>query len=539
MTRIQPDNILQWPFWPEKVRVLSVKHLNDNQIKIEAVGVETRTFYNPILSNENIKLITIIEEKHFQFSGDGESLFLFIESHRIRNAFQFDPLYAVNVSQVDPLPHQIEAVYHYIIQNQSIRFLLADDPGAGKTIMSGLLLKELKYRGLVDRTLIVVPGHLKDQWIREMKERFQEHFEMANRETMNAAWGKNIFDEKNGKNQVVVSMDFAKQDDVMFALKDTRWDLCIVDEAHKLSAYKYGDKINKTQRYTFGELLSTLTNYLLFLTATPHRGDPENFRLLLDLLEPGFFADIAMLAESIQNKDNPLFLRRLKEDLKDFENCPIFPPRKVETIKYYLPSDEKNLYNAVTEYVEKHFNKSLEKEKRNVTFALTILQRRLASSVRAARKSLERRHNRLKELYSKGQIFQETGYDEEYLEDLEEQERWKKEEELLEKLTSAETLEELKEEIIKLEELVALAKEVEKKEIETKGGSDFFISAIGHAMEVFGKYESVEKISGEKVSAKELLKYVCKVVSEYALSKILKSPQLGGIDEGTRFYLLW
>lgn len=468
MAQICPNHILQGPFWPEKVRVLSVKRLNDNQIKIEAVGVETRTFYNPILSNENIKLITIIEEKPFQFSGDGEALFLYIESHRIRNAFQFDPLYAVNVSQVDPLPHQIEAVYHYIIQNPSIRFLLADDPGAGKTIMSGLLLKELKYRGLVDRTLIVVPGHLKDQWIREMKERFQEHFEMANRETMNAAWGKNIFDEKNGKNQVIVSMDFAKQDDVMFALKDTRWDLCIVDEAHKLSAYKYGDKINKTQRYTFGELLSTLTNYLLFLTATPHRGDPENFRLLLDLLEPGFFADIAMLAESIQNKDNPLFLRRLKEDLKDFENCPIFPPRKVETIKYYLSSDEKNLYNAVTEYVEKHFNKALEKEKRNVTFALTILQRRLASSVRAVRKSLERRHNRLKELYSKGQIFQETGYDEEYLEDLEEQERWKKEEELLEKLTSAETLEELKEEIDKLGELVALAKEVEKKEIETK-----------------------------------------------------------------------
>jgi superfamily II DNA or RNA helicase len=469
MSQIKTGNILKGPFWPEKVRILSVRNLNNNQIKIEAVGVETSTFYNPILSDESIKLITIIEEKPFKFSADGEAIFLYIESHRIRNAFQFDPLYAVNVSQVDPLPHQIEAIYHYIIQNPSIRFLLADDPGAGKTVMSGLLLKELKYRGLVDRTLIVVPGHLKDQWIREMKERFQEHFEIANRETMNAAWGQNIFDEKNGKNQIIVSMDFAKQDEVMFALKDTRWDLCIVDEAHKLSAYKYGEKINKTQRYTFGEMLSKLTNYLLFLTATPHRGDPENFRLLLDLLKTGFFADTTMLAESIQNKDNPLFLRRLKEDLKDFENCPIFPPRKVETIKYYLSSDEKNLYNAVTEYVEKHFNKALEKEKRNVTFALTILQRRLASSVRAVRKSLDRRYSRLKELYnSKGQIFQETGYDEEYLEDLEEKERWKKEEELLEKLTSAETLEELKEEIDKLEELVAIAKDVEKKEIETK-----------------------------------------------------------------------
>jgi superfamily II DNA or RNA helicase len=466
--QIKPESILKGPFWPEKVRVISVKRISENQIKIEAVGLETQRFYNPILSIEEINKIEIIEEKPFQFTGDGESVFLYLESHRIRNAFQFDPLYAVNVSQIDPLPHQIEAVYYYIIQNPRIRFLLADDPGAGKTIMAGLLLKELKYRGLVERTLIVVPGHLKDQWLRELKEKFQENLYVINREAMSAAWGQNLFKERN---QVITSMDFVKQDDVMFALKDSRWDMCIVDEAHKMSAYRYGDKISKTQRYTFGELLSPLTNYLLFLTATPHRGDPENFRLLLDLLEPGFFADTAMLAESIQNKDNPLFLRRLKEDLKDFEGAPIFPPRNVDTIKYSLSDDEQLLYNAVTDYVQKHFNKALEKEKRNVTFALTILQRRLASSIRAVRKSLERRHGRLKELYEKGekwQVIQESGYDEDMLEDLEEKERWQKEEELLEKLTSAETLEELKQEIEKLEELVVMAKDVEKKEVETK-----------------------------------------------------------------------
>ena len=463
--QIQHGNILKGPFWPEKVRVIGVKPIGEGQIKIEAVGLETQRFYNPILSNEDIITIEIIEERPFQFSEDGESLFLYFESHRIRNAFQFDPLYAVNVSQIDPLPHQIEAVYHYIMQNPRIRFLLADDPGAGKTIMAGLLLKELKYRGLVERTLIVVPGHLKDQWLREMKEKFQENFTIIDRDVMNAHWGQNVFTDRN---QAIVSLDFAKQDDVMFAMKDSKWDLVIVDEAHKMSAYKYGEKIKQTQRYNLGECLSPITNYLLFLTATPHRGDPENFRLLLDLLEPGFFANTAMLSESIQNKDNPLFLRRLKEDLRDFDRAPIFPPREVETIKYYLSDDEKLLYNSVTEYVEKHFNKALEKEKRNVTFALTVLQRRLASSVRAIRKSLERRHERLKDLYEKGQIIQEVGYDEDYLEDLEEKERWKREEELLEKLTSAETLEELKEEIEKIEELVVLSKEVEKKEIETK-----------------------------------------------------------------------
>ena len=308
---IQQGNILKSPFWPEEVRVIATKTIGVSQLKVEAVGLETQRFYNPILSETDIESVEINEEQPFLFYADGESLFLYLESHRIRNAFQFDPLYAVNVSKIDPLPHQIDAVYHYILQNPRIRFLLADDPGAGKTIMAGLLLKELKYRGLVDRTLIVGPGHLKDQWLREMKERFHENFSIIDRNVMTTEWGKNIFTERN---QVIISLDFAKQDDVMFALKDSKWDLCIVDEAHKMSAYKYGEKINKTQRYTFGELLSPITNYLLFLTATPHRGDPENFRLLLDLLDPGFFADTNMLAEAIKNKDNPLFLRRLKED---------------------------------------------------------------------------------------------------------------------------------------------------------------------------------------------------------------------------------
>jgi len=471
MAQVQPGNILKGPFWPERVRVISTTSIGRNQMRIEAVGLKTQRFYNPLLSEEDVRLIEILKEGPFAFSSDGESLFLYLESHRIRNAFQFDPLYAVNVSQIDPLPHQIEAVYNYMMQNPRIRFLLADDPGAGKTIMAGLLLKELKYRGLVERTLIVVPGHLKDQWLREMKERFQENFSIIDRNVMNTEWGKNVFTDKN---QVIISMDFAKQEDVKLALEGAKWDLCIVDEAHKMSAYKYGQKISKTQRYTLGELISRITTYLIFLTATPHRGDPENFRLLLDLLEPGLFADTSILSESIQNKDNPLFLRRLKEDLKNFEGAPIFPPRIVETTKYYLSDDEKKLYNAVTEYVEKHFNKALEKEKRNVTFALIILQRRLASSLRAIRKSLERRHKRLTELYEKGSLIQEAGYtadaaiDEDYIEDLEEKERWKKEEELLEKLTSAETLEELKDEIEKLESLVVMAKEVEKKGVETK-----------------------------------------------------------------------
>src|SRR6056297_1802457 len=305
---IKQGDILKSSFWPENVRVISSKALGPEQIRIEAVGQETSRFYNPILSKTDLNEIEVSQDKEFQFTADGETLFLFLEASRIRNAFQFDPLYALNVSQINPLPHQIEAVYHYILQNPRIRFLIADDPGAGKTVMAGLLLKELKYRGLVERVLVVVPGHLKDQWLREMKEKFQENFSIVDRSMINAHWGQNVFEDRN---QLIVSLDFAKQEDITYALKDSRWDLVFVDEAHKMSAYSYGNKVTKTQRYYLGETLSAISNFLVFMTATPHRGDPENFRLFLDLLEPGFFANAAMLSESIKNQDNPLFLRRL------------------------------------------------------------------------------------------------------------------------------------------------------------------------------------------------------------------------------------
>lgn len=464
---ISVGSILHGDFWNENVRVISLKQIGENQIKIESVGVKTQRFYNPIVSKEDFNNIVVLKDDSIGFSGDSRAFFLFTEAHRIRNAFQFDPLYAVNVSQVDPLPHQIEAVYHYILKNPRVRFLLADDPGAGKTIMAGLLLKELKYRGLVNRILIVSPGHLKAQWMREMKEKFHENFGIVDRSAMDAKWGQNVWQEYN---QIITSIDFAKQEDIMFSLNDTAWDMVIVDEAHKMSAYQYGEKISKTGRYKLGELISKNSDYLLFLTATPHRGDPDNFRLFLDLLEPGFFASNEMLRESITNKDNPLFLRRLKEDLKSLDGAPIFPPRNIKTMKFNLSDEEKRLYNEVTNYVEIHFNKALSKEKRNVAFAMTILQRRLASSVRAIRKSLERRKKRLEDLLEKGNLIQQDriSYTEEYLEDLEESERWKKEEDLLERLSSAETLDELKEEIEKLKELIDIAKETEGHEIETK-----------------------------------------------------------------------
>ncbi|WP_304330622.1 SNF2-related protein, partial [Candidatus Culexarchaeum yellowstonense] len=212
--KIKPGSIIEGPFWPERIKVISCREVGTS-IEIYGVGLDTGHFYPRILTRADFNKIKMVELKERDFSGDAESFFLVIEGRRIRLAHQFDPLYAVNVSQIDPLPHQIDAVYFHILKHPRIRFLLADDPGAGKTIMAGLLLKELKQRGLVNRILIVVPGHLKDQWIREMKEKFNETFKVIDRAVIEASWGRNVWLEEN---QAITSMDFAKQDDVMLSL---------------------------------------------------------------------------------------------------------------------------------------------------------------------------------------------------------------------------------------------------------------------------------------------------------------------------------
>jgi DNA or RNA helicases of superfamily II len=185
------------------------------------------------------------------FTASGTEAFLFIEATRFRFASNFDPLLAMSTSKIDPLPFQIEAVYGYILKLPLIRFLIADDPGAGKTIMAGLIIKELKLRGLVNRILIIVPGHLKDQWRRELKDKFQESFNVIDRSLVDSLYGENPWQKEN---QVITSTDFAKREEIRPALEGANWDLVIVDEAHKMAAYKYGDKLSKTARYKLVKL---------------------------------------------------------------------------------------------------------------------------------------------------------------------------------------------------------------------------------------------------------------------------------------------
>ena len=460
---INEGSTIEGPFWSEPVEVKRVETLGD-YIRIVGATTHSRQHIDQLLSIDDLSKVRIRD--HFlDFSAKAENVFLALETLRYKFASLFDPLLAMNTSKIDPLPHQIEATYGYILKLPRIRFLIADDPGAGKTIMAGLIIKELKLRGLAKRILIVVPGHLKDQWRRELKDRFQEHFTVVDRGFLDAHYAENVWQKEN---QVITSMDFAKREEILPTLKSVSWDLVIVDEAHKMAAYRYGDKIEKTDRYKLGEVLSSTSEHLLFLTATPHKGDPENFRLFLDLLMPGFFATAEMIEESLANKDNPLFIRRRKEDLRDFDGRPLFPPRHVKTIKFRLSEKEKRLYNALSEYVITQYNKALKSDKkRNVAFALLILQRRMASSTYALLKSLERRKKRLEELLDTGLERKELFFDIEEVEDYEEEERWSIEEKW-EGLSVSENIEELKKEIRTIETLTQMAREILREENEIK-----------------------------------------------------------------------
>lgn len=390
MINIPKGTIIKGSNWPEPVELKLIEDEGD-YIRIVGSMKNSRQHIDQLILKEEFSKFELDQFKA-NFSEKSWKVFLAIEATRYRFASMYDPLVAMNASKVDPLPHQIEAVYGYILRKPRIRFMIADDPGAGKTIMAGLVIKELKIRNLVKRILIVAPGHLRDQWRRELKERFEEIFIPVGRQYIDSLYGQNVWLREN---QIVTSIDFAKREDVLPSIAAAHFDLIIVDEAHKMSAYRYGEKIDKTSRYKLGETLSNICEHLLFLTATPHKGDPENFRLFLDLIEPGFFATNEMVEESIKNKDNPLFIRRIKEDLKDFEGKPLFLPRHVRTVAFQWKTTSPNeveLYNALSKYVETQYNKALKKDKRrNIAFALVILQRRLASSTYALLKSLERR----------------------------------------------------------------------------------------------------------------------------------------------------
>ena len=352
---------------------------------------------NQLLYRGDEPQLTISETKQtWALHADGDSFKLAAEAYRIHLAHLFDPVLAVHTSLVEPLPHQITAVYGEMLSRQPLRYLLADDPGAGKTIMAGLLIKELMVRGDVRRCLICAPGSLAGQWQDELWFKFQTHFDIFTRETMEASVSGNPFGEKE---RLIIRLDQVARDEQLQAkLGRTDWDLVIVDEAHKMSASFWGGELKVTRRYRLGELLGRISRHFLLMTATPHNGKEEDFQMFLRLIDPDRFENRSKLHnEPVDVSD--IMRRMVKEDLRRFDGRPLFPERRAYTVNYQLSPAEQNLYQDVTEYVRTEFNRAEQllddKRKGTVGFALTVLQRRLASSPEAIYQSLRRRRERL------------------------------------------------------------------------------------------------------------------------------------------------
>ena len=404
--------------------------------------------------------------RRWTFQADGQLLRLVSEAYRISLAHLFDPLLAVHTSLIDPLPHQITAVYDEMLTRQPLRFLLADDPGAGKTIMAGLLIRELMARGDVRRCLICAPGSLTEQWQRELLTKFQLKFTILTRDLMDAS--PNPFAEHDC---IIARLDQVSRSQALQArLEETDWDLIVCDEAHKMSAAYFGNRLQETKRYKLGRLLGKLTRHFLLMTATPHNGKQEDFQLFLKLLDADRFE--GRFREGAHRIDAADMMRRMiKEGLLKFDGKPLFPERKAYTVNYELSGDEADLYGHVTEYVRSEFDRAEKLDhggrKGAVGFALTILQRRLASSPEAIYQSLKRRRERLENRLKEAAENHETvlkapklAYDDEDWDDFEEApeaEVEKIEAEFIDLATAAGTISELKAEINTLRDLEARA----------------------------------------------------------------------------------
>ncbi len=401
---LRPGDILEGEVFPESVRVLLIQPIG-NAWKIGGQGVRTSLYHERVLWPDQIRALKIIPAEA-SFNQSALRFRLGIEAARLGLAYEYDPYFSLSIARVDPLPHQLEAVYDYLLPLPRIRFLLADDAGAGKTIMAGLLLKELKLRGLVRRTLIVVPANLVFQWQRELRDRFRERFDIIRGVDLKNAYGVNPWEDTP---QVITSMDWAKRQEVLESLQRVDWDLVIVDEAHRMSA---SDPEHKTDRYQLGEVLSHRAHHFLLLTGTPHKGDPVNFCLFLQLLDRDVYGDIRSLEEAMRRNHAPFYLRRTKEALVTFPDPEthtvrkLFTNREVRTVRFDLDGEEFDFYDTLTRYVQEQSILAAADDSvrgRALGFTMAMYQRRFASSIHALRMSLERRLQKLQRPTQKNQ----------------------------------------------------------------------------------------------------------------------------------------
>ena len=490
------------------VTAVAVQWIGSNALRLTYRTDEGRLDERILYRDHEARLSLAKASAAYDLTADADAFKLAAEALRIRMAGRFDPMLAVHTSDLEPLPHQIQAVYGELIERTPLRFLLADDPGAGKTIMAGLYIKELMLRGDLERCLIVAPGGLVEQWQDELREKFGLTFELLTRQLSDAEPDGNVFARHH---LLIARMDqLSRSDDLRNQLEHADWDLVVVDEAHRMSAHYFGRELKKTKRYQLGELLGRRTRHLLLMTATPHAGREEDFQLFMALLDTDRFEGRYRDAVHTVNTDG-LMRRMVKEDLKTFEGKPLFPERCAYTVAYELSPGEKDLYDSVTQYVRDEMNRAdrLKQEgdnKRSFTvgFALTVLQRRLASSPEAILKSIERRRKRLEKRRNEmryGETAQDTDLakhlsellgkdltdDSDELDDLPSSEAEEIESEVADAATTARTLTELDKELAILEDLEELARRVRHSGTDKKW------------TELRGLLTDNEMVSGEKI----------------------------------------
>lgn len=464
---------------PDKVvRIVSTEQVGDHAITVYYKDAEGRLSERMLFRSDEASISLADTGCPWTFDAPADDFKLAVEAQRINLAHLFDPMMAVHTSNVVPLPHQITAVYESMLPRQPLRYVLADDPGSGKTIMAGLLIRELLVRGDTQRILIVAPGSLVEQWQDELSEKFGLRFEIFTRQMLENSHSGNPFEDHD---RLIARLDqISRAEDIREKLNSAEWDLVIFDEAHKLSATYFGNDLKETQRFKLGRLLSSKTRHFLMMTATPHNGKEQDFQLFMSLLdEDRFYGKFRDSAHKVDVSD--MMRRMVKEELLKFDGTPLFPERRAYTVNYKLSDEEAALYTSVTDYVKNEMNKAaaLEdgKRKGTVGFALTLLQRRLASSPEAIYQSLKRRRERLErrieeeKLSHRGHtILAETmmpdsgnGNFEEY-DDVDDQltdsEYEDFADQVVDQATTARTIQELESEVEILKGLVTMAKDV-------------------------------------------------------------------------------
>lgn len=470
--QIRIGSIVTGPTLPEPIEVLATVPMGAS-LKIIGRGRTSGMTHDPVLTPPQIAQLQVSAERE-PFDGDARMFRLGVEAHRLGLAYEYDPFFSLSIARVDPLPHQLEAVYSYFFRLPRIRFLLADDPGAGKTIMAGLLLKELKARGLVRRVLIVCPANLTFQWQREMADKFRESFKVIRGAVLRENYGQNPWQEHD---QAVTSVSWVSIiEDARESLLRSRWDLVIVDEAHKMSARS---EDHKTYAYRLGESLSKMTDHYLLMTATPHKGDPEHFRRFLALLDADVYGSIQSLERAMQEQQAPFYLRRVKEALVTFPDPEtgdvhkLFTKREVRSAAFELDGEELDFYDDLTRFVEDQSYAAAQDQSargRAVGFTMAMLQRRMASSIYAVRRSLERMRTRREkiladpEAYRQEQIQRKMPED---FDDLDAEEQQEIIDQLEDEVLSVDPAV-LREEIAQLTSLIEQATELEERDNQTK-----------------------------------------------------------------------